>query len=191
MAKDIQRLSGNNHRRNITGLPQFIITIKRLNQSASELFGGFIQKACLLAKSLEDLILPKDKFFTRSNQLKKDLAYSKMTNNKIVIRQANKDDEPFLFSTYLKHNWYDKRNTTLLPKLVWMGAQRRRLKKIFNDNKIKMACLSDDPDIIIGYGFIDKDEKPFVYVKMAWRDCPYKIEDLLSTTLKGNNNEKT
>lgn len=106
------------------------------------------------------------------------------TSKTIIVRKAIAEDIPFLFSTYLKHNWYDKRNTTLLPKFVWTTAQRKRLQKIFDEGRIRVACLSDDKEIILGYAFMDKDDKVFVYVKMAWRNSPYKIEDLLKTTVE-------
>jgi hypothetical protein len=108
-----------------------------------------------------------------------------MIANKIKIRKANQGDIPFLMATYLKNNWYDKRNSTLLPKPVWMGAQRKRIEKIFDENKINIACLGDDPDLILGYGFLDFNDKPFIYVKRHYRNQQENIEEQLKQSITG------
>lgn len=96
----------------------------------------------------------------------------------IKIRDHVEGDHPFLFATYLQNNWYDKTNTTTLKKATWMGLQHKRLEKVLDEQKVKVACLSNDEDIILGYAFND-GKKPFVYVKLAWRKNPQKIEELL------------
>lgn len=183
---DTALMCGNNLKQNTTALYLFTTTIKNLKPNEKKLFGGITQRGFLIEKLQKSLTLLLDKFFTQSTQLKKDLASPKMINasKTIIVRKANKEDVPFLFSTYLKHNWYDKRNSTMLPKMVWTLAQRKRLQKVFDEQRIKVACLSDDPEIILGYGFIDNDKKPFIYVKLAWRNSPYKIEELLKLTLE-------
>jgi hypothetical protein len=106
-----------------------------------------------------------------------------MIGNNIKIRKANDGDIPFLMATYLKNNWYDKRNSTLLPKPVWMDAQRKRMQKIFDSNKINIACLGDDDDLILGYGFLDLNNKPFIYVKRHYRNQKENIEQQLNQSI--------
>jgi len=106
-----------------------------------------------------------------------------MINNKIIVRRAKEEDVPFLFATYLKHNWYDKTNSTLLPKMAWMNAQRKRLQRIFDSGLILIACLGDDPDLIMGYGFLDLDKRPFVYIKKHYRNQEENIEELLKESI--------
>lgn len=105
----------------------------------------------------------------------------------ITIRPVVNDDHNFLYATYLKNNWYRKENTSILKPEVWMNCQRNRLKKILeNPTQVKIACLTQDPEIIVGYGFPD-DEKPFVYVKLAYREnklCDIKQELLKSLEKK-------
>jgi|688.fasta_scaffold858875_1 hypothetical protein len=101
----------------------------------------------------------------------------------IDIRDHKKDDEPFLFSTYLKNNWYDKTNSTTLKKATWMNLQHGRLEKVLDKQKIKIACLKEDPDVILGYSFQD-GSAPFVYVKLAWRNNQLNIKDLLLKSLE-------
>lgn len=103
----------------------------------------------------------------------------------ISIRDHTSDDEPFLFATYLKNNWYDKTNSTTLKKATWMSLQHKRLEKVLQNQKVKVACLKSDPDVIIGYAFEDAG-KPFVYIKLAWRGLtdlkPKLIESIGETT---------
>jgi len=103
----------------------------------------------------------------------------------ISIRDHISDDEPFLFATYLKNNWYDKTNSTTLKKATWMSLQHKRLEKVLQNQKVKIACLKSDPDVIIGYAFEDAG-KPFVYIKLAWRGLadlkPKLIESIGETT---------
>lgn len=183
--KDIRLLFGNNRKLSITGLPQSFITIKNLRTAAKEKFGGYMLKDFLSERLLKKLILRPGKCFTLYKSRAKDLGSSKMTNRVTLhIRNANQDDIPFLFSTYLKHNWYDKTNSTLLPKMVWINAQRKRLEKIYQENKVRVCCLAEDHELILGYAFLDADNKPFVYVKQAFRKSPENIDELLRKTIE-------
>lgn len=107
----------------------------------------------------------------------------------IQIRNQTKDDEPFLFSTYLQHNWYDKTNSTTLKKDTWMSLQHKRLENVLKNQEIKIACLKTDPDVILGYAFKDGN-KPFSYVKLAWRNCPIDIKEMLLKTLEEKNEKQ-
>ena len=191
--RDTAHLSGSNHKLNTIGLSRFTSTIKNLKLLAKNKFGVTTLKEYLTGKSPESLASLHGRSCTQLTSLKKDLGLLKMNNasKTIIVRRTLNDDVPFLFATYLKHNWYDKRNSTMLPKMVWTLAQRKKLSKIIEEQKVRVACLSDDPDIILGYGFMDNDKKPFVYVKLAWRNSPYKIEELLTTTIEKDDHEKT
>lgn len=101
----------------------------------------------------------------------------------ISIRDHVKDDEPFLFSTYLKNNWYDKTNSTTLKKATWMSLQHKRLEKVLDTQKVKIACLENDPDVILGYAFNDAG-KPFVYVKLAWRNNQLNLKEKLTKSIE-------
>lgn len=107
----------------------------------------------------------------------------------IQIRNHVKDDEPFLFATYLQHNWYDKTNTTTLKKATWMSLQHKRLESVLENDTVKIACLKEDPDVILGYAFQD-GKKPFCYLKLAWRQGPIDIKDLLLKSLEETNEKQ-
>jgi len=105
----------------------------------------------------------------------------------ISIRNHVADDHNFLFATYLQNNWYDKTNTTTLKKDTWMSLQHKRLENVLATQNVKIVCLSDDPDIILGYAFQD-GSKPFCYVKLAWRNNPFlDLKETLLESLEENN----
>jgi len=108
----------------------------------------------------------------------------------IRIRNHTKDDEPFLFATYLQHNWYDKTNSTTLKKDTWMSLQHKRLEGVLEQQKVKVACLKDDPTVILGYAFQD-GSKPFSYLKLAWRNCSVNIKELLLKALEENHEKQS
>lgn len=101
----------------------------------------------------------------------------------ITYRPHQADDEAFLFATYLKNNWYRQESSTMLPKKIWMWAQHKRLEKVMKNQVITVACLKDDPDVILGYGFWDED-KPFVYIKLAWRSDKLNLEKELTERIE-------
>ncbi|NBO36855.1 hypothetical protein EBU91_04905 [bacterium] len=102
-----------------------------------------------------------------------------------MIRPAKESDLNFLFDSFLKNNWYDKRNSTLLPKKIWQEAQRKKLAKIFANDQIKIACFSEDPDLIIGYGFLEPTrDQSFIYIKKHYRDLPENFESMLKQSIE-------
>lgn len=100
----------------------------------------------------------------------------------IKIRDHNKDDHSFFLATYLRNNWYSKENSTTLKKATWMSLQHKRLGNVLETQKIKVACDASDSDSIFGYAFHD-GEKPFVYIKLAFRDPKWKIKEMLLESL--------
>lgn len=114
-----------------------------------------------------------------------------------LIRQYDKDDEGFVFSTYLKNNWYSKENTSTLKKETWENCQRERLKKIIADKKVKIVCMAAMPDVICGYAFPDDhacrycSDKHFAYIKPQWRDKKYvDVHQLIIEKLEENNEQR-
>lgn len=93
----------------------------------------------------------------------------------ITIRSIRPTDEAFIYSTYLKNNWHSPKNDTTLRKETWMRVQHGRLEGLFVNapEEVKVACLSEDEDTILGYKL-----QQFTYIRPAWRKVA-KIEELL------------
>jgi hypothetical protein len=96
---------------------------------------------------------------------------------KIVVRKSVPSDHPFVYATYIRNRWFDKANTTTLKRSTWSKLQHSRLEGILEAG-IVVACLSDDLDTIVGYALVD-GEKPYSYVKLAWRSEGLGIKELL------------
>jgi hypothetical protein len=104
----------------------------------------------------------------------------------IKVRKASEADHPFIYSTYLKHNWYSVRNTSVLRKDTWMRIQHGRLENILTTRGSWVVCLLQDPDVILGYLVPDVDS--FVYLRPQWRDSELDLRELL---FKEMNNDKS
>jgi hypothetical protein len=97
---------------------------------------------------------------------------------KVVTRGFKKEDENFIYATYLRNNWYSASQKTTLPKDTWMRLTHERLERAMYEtpSTIRIACLSDDPDTILGYSL--KSPERFTYIKRDWRGIG--IEALLN-----------
>lgn len=93
----------------------------------------------------------------------------------IAVRELRKEDENFIYATYLKNNWYNKDNDTTLKKDSWMRLQHSRLEGLFNKSPevIKIVCLDMDSNTILGYKV-----ESFTYIRPQWRNVA-NIEEML------------
>jgi GNAT superfamily N-acetyltransferase len=96
----------------------------------------------------------------------------------ITTRDYTDADKALVFSTWLKGiyygDWYQN-----IPKAIFMENYRALLDRFLAQpgTKIKIACLKEDPDVILGYSVYHtknyKDERitalDWIYVKAAWR----------------------
>lgn len=97
----------------------------------------------------------------------------------IVIRPSTESDHNFIFATFIRNRWFDKGNVTTLKRATWSAMQHKRLEGIMtHPEMIKVACLDNDPDTIVGYALWDGRE-PFAYVKLAWREVNPSVKDRL------------
>jgi hypothetical protein len=102
---------------------------------------------------------------------------------RIIIRDCEESDHSFIYKTYLTNRWFDKANRTTLKKDSWMSLQHKRLETILTNDVVIVACLSDDPDTIVGFALMD-GLVPWTYVKLAWRSPGLKVQDKLMEKLQ-------
>lgn len=89
----------------------------------------------------------------------------------VVTRKYEEDlDAPCLFSTWRNNLWFDKPRDQKKADQFFKAANKH-IKYLLNlpDIKVKIACLKDDPDMIVGYSVINKDNLEWVYVKADYR----------------------
>lgn len=90
------------------------------------------------------------------------------------IRDFKKEDANFILATFLRGIYYGDSWFSQIPKQVFMDNYKKVAEILVNDRErttIKVACLQDDPDVIIGYSILSADYSTihFVYVKNVWR----------------------
>ena len=97
----------------------------------------------------------------------------------IVVRNFTASDRNFILATWLRGLYYGDTWYTSIPKAIFMENYHRILERFLSHSSvsIKVACLKDDPEIILGYsvtrqmkhGEADISVLDWVFVKSAWR----------------------
>ena len=90
------------------------------------------------------------------------------------IRDFRADDANFVRACFLRGLYYGNSFYNLMPQDVFMVNYKPVIESfLINHNvSIKVACLPDDTDTIIGFSIMSKDQSAlhWVYVKKDWRN---------------------
>lgn len=94
-------------------------------------------------------------------------------NESVTIRDYEPGDKNFIYSTFLIGLYYGDSWFTMIEKDTFMHHYHKILTGILEspNNKIKVACLKDDRDVILGYSILSADNEAvhYVFCKSAWR----------------------
>lgn len=89
------------------------------------------------------------------------------------IRDGNNNDKSFILATFLRGLYYGDSWFSLIPKHIFMDNYKHIAQLLVNNPNtvIKVACLKEDPNVILGYSLLSGDlhTMHFVFVKKAWR----------------------
>lgn len=89
------------------------------------------------------------------------------------IRSYRESDKSFVLATFLRGVYYGNSWYNLIPKDIFMEHYSKFAQMyVQNPNvKILIACLPDEPDVILGYTMLSADDETvhFCYVKAAFR----------------------
>jgi hypothetical protein len=89
------------------------------------------------------------------------------------IRDFTPDDTSFICATFLRGIFYGNSFFSDIPKNIFMAHYKKVVQGALNNPNvvIKVACLKEDPNVILGYSIISKDQQAviWVFVKTAWR----------------------
>lgn len=90
---------------------------------------------------------------------------------RIIMRPFDQlKDEAMIYATWRNSSFYSAKNRTeILNQKAFFSAQTANIKKILPHASIKIACLSDDPDTIIGYSVSTGDHLDWIFVKADFR----------------------
>lgn len=91
----------------------------------------------------------------------------------VLIRDINDNDKNFIYASWLRGLYYGDSWFSLIPKSIFMGAYHGFIQLVLDrkNTVVKIACLKDDPDVILGYAVLTPSVKAinWVFVKKAWR----------------------
>ncbi len=89
------------------------------------------------------------------------------------MRDYKPEDKNFILATFLRGLYYGDSWFSQIPKDIFMANYKYIAEKLIEDNNtvIKVACLTDDPDVILGYSILGASYQTvhWVYVKANWR----------------------
>lgn len=87
------------------------------------------------------------------------------------IRDYKPSDKNFIMATFLRGLYYGDSWFSLMPKSAFMDNYKHVAEAMLKKHTVKVACLKDDPDVILGYSILSHDFKGvhWVYVKESKR----------------------
>jgi hypothetical protein len=87
------------------------------------------------------------------------------------IRDVRYSDMNFIFTTFLKGLYHGDSWFSIIPQDIFMRNYNRFLHVLISRSNIRVACLPDDADVILGYSIMSKEgqELHWVFTKTAWR----------------------
>lgn len=89
------------------------------------------------------------------------------------IRDMIESDKNFIYASFLRGLYYGDSWFSLIPKQIFMDNYKLVIEALVNSPKTKIviACLKEDPNIILGYSILSEDYQTinWVFVKKVWR----------------------
>ena len=115
----------------------------------------------------------------------------------IAIREPQPSDINFLLSTCLKGLYYGSKFFAEIDQDAFFKNYEPFLKTLMLKDTIKVACLDDDPDVILGWVMYHNQTLDFIFVKKSYRKlgiakllCPSGITTVSHITDMGNSVRK-
>jgi len=90
----------------------------------------------------------------------------------IFIRDGKLEDHNLVIATFLRGLYYGDSWFGMIPKQVFMDNYKHVISKLLEKNVLKVACLIEDPDTIVGYSLLNPSLQTihWVFVKKLWRN---------------------
>lgn len=90
------------------------------------------------------------------------------------IRDIKSEDHNFILATFLRGLYYGDSWYSQIDKKAFMENYKKFINILINNDKtvVKIACLKEDSDVILGYSILSADYQTvhWVFVKQAWRN---------------------
>lgn len=89
------------------------------------------------------------------------------------VRSYQEGDKNFVLATFLRGLYYGNDFYGIIPKQIFMENYKVVAETLVNPvrTEIKVACLVEDEDVILGFTVLSKDCSAlhWVFVKQVWR----------------------
>jgi hypothetical protein len=105
----------------------------------------------------------------------------------VCVRTLLPEDKNFIFATWLRGLYYGDSVYSHMRKQTFMAGYHAVIDHILEKptTVVKIACLKDDPSVILGYSVLSEAETvlEFVFVKKQWRKIGI-AKDLVPSTVR-------
>lgn len=93
-------------------------------------------------------------------------------NEFCTIRNYTEADKNFIMATFLRGLYYGDSWFSQIPKDIFMDNYKHLVEAMIVQCMINVACLKEDPSVIVGYSILSQDSSAivWVYVKKDWRN---------------------
>lgn len=89
---------------------------------------------------------------------------------RVVIRYYSPEqDQPFIYATWRSSSFYGTLNPIKMNPDKYFKDQTAKIKNILKNAIVKIACLEDDPQFIVGYSVSTDNHLDWIYVKADYR----------------------
>lgn len=94
-----------------------------------------------------------------------------MSNQRVEIRSANKDDIPFVYSTWLRSYKHSSPVTRCIRSDAFYAGHQKILDSILSSEGVTVviACDREDLNLIFGFLAYEPEIVHFVYIKKPFR----------------------
>lgn len=91
--------------------------------------------------------------------------------DRFLIRDYEPSDKNFIFVSWLNGLYYGNDWFQEIPNILFFDKYRKIITQIFERPviKVKVACLPDDQDVILGFSIYEENTLHWVFVKNSWR----------------------
>lgn len=86
-----------------------------------------------------------------------------------TFRPAQESDYPLIYATWLRSLYYGSPHYKQMDRKDFFDSYKQVIALRLNTSKVTVCCLTEDPDVVLGYSVKADDVLHWVYVKRAWR----------------------
>lgn len=89
----------------------------------------------------------------------------------VTVREGREEDKGLIYSTWLKGLRFGNEWFGAIEQDAYFSAYHRVIESILAapSTVVTVACLVEDPDVVLGYSVCSGDRIHWTFVKRAWR----------------------